>query len=57
MSRGTAVVAGGASGLGVVVARCLVKVGRSVVLVGRDVIVEAERSLGSPGVRSFTRCA
>lgn len=36
MSSGTAVITGGASGLGLVTARHLVKAGRSVVLVGRD---------------------
>jgi NAD(P)-dependent dehydrogenase (short-subunit alcohol dehydrogenase family) len=36
MSSGTAVITGGASGLGLVTARHLVKAGQSVVLVGRD---------------------
>ncbi|MET9860691.1 SDR family NAD(P)-dependent oxidoreductase [Streptomyces smyrnaeus] len=36
MSSGTAVITGGASGLGLVTARRLTRAGRSVVLVGRD---------------------
>ncbi|GAA2692446.1 SDR family NAD(P)-dependent oxidoreductase [Streptomyces lunalinharesii] len=36
MSSGTTVITGGASGLGLVMARRLIKAGRSVVLIGRD---------------------